>query len=997
MATKTQDLKYRIGADFGELRREAEKAGEATRKFQRELAELERKQREHRKSLTELGQGMATFGAAVVAGLGLAAKAAIDWESAFAGVRKTVDGSDQEIAALEGELRNLARTLPATHEEIAGVAEAAGQLGIKRQDIAKFTKTMVDLGETTNLTADEAATALAKFSNIMGVASKDADRLGSTLVALGNDGASTEADIIDMGLRIAGAGRQIGLSADEVLAFASSLSSVGIQAELGGSAISRVMVAMAQAVNGGGEKLEEFAKVAGVTVDDFSRRFRNDAAGAIIAFVSGLAKMQTQGQDVFSVLETLEFNGVGISDTLLRATGASEMFTKSLSVGAKSWQENTALTAEANKRYETSAAKIQVAWNQVKDALIDVGGIVLPVVGSLVSGISSVVDAWRDLPAPLQDVVVWAGLAVGGLAILGGTALMIVPKILAFRESMRALIATGGMLSGALGRFGLFLTGPWGAAIALGITALGAFALAQTDAKDETERFTFEIDKQTGALTSGGIEALSKFFNEVKVGGENSAYVRDIMHRLGLTTSDLIGWLVGAEEAQKKVNDAFAQAPGTGSKVLQQFMEKQKTALEDQKKAQDEATKASDQYASAEEKQAAATREANIKAIEQNKLLGETKSKAEEAAEALDKMVEALNDINGVTLSYRAAQRNYIEAVEATKKALAENGKTLDINTEKGRANAEAIDAQAKSAQDMAEAAAREAEKMGGAAAGAAAMTASLQASRGELVKMAMQFGMTKAQAEKYVDSVLAIPAQASTLVTTPGSAEAQNELKRVRDQVNGVPPKKDINVGVISAAARAELESIKGIKVTTNSNGTVTVRAETKAAQDALNAIANRPPIRIGVELSPYFSQAKLNKEIREIAAMTARGQAYGGIISYAQGGMYENHAPQIVKASPNMVRVWAEPDTDRESYIPWARDRRARATNILRATADAFGFSLVPRGRSASTMQSYGGGWGGGAYSVVNLNVGMIGSQAQLLDWLVRAQDTLRRQQRM
>ena len=114
-------------------------------------------------SLDKVG-GMATkAGLLVGVGLGVAAKAAIDWESAWAGVTKTVDGSASELATLEGQLRGMAKTLPASHSEIAAVAEAAGQLGIKTKDVASFTKVMIDLGETTNLTADEAATSLAQL------------------------------------------------------------------------------------------------------------------------------------------------------------------------------------------------------------------------------------------------------------------------------------------------------------------------------------------------------------------------------------------------------------------------------------------------------------------------------------------------------------------------------------------------------------------------------------------------------------------------------------------------------------------------------------------------------------------------------------------------------------------------------------------------------------------------------------------------------------------
>src|SRR5690606_28087446 len=150
-------------------------------------------------------------GAAIAGGLGLATKAAISWESAFAGVKKTVDDTEAGYAALEAELRDLTSVLPAAHEEIAGVAEAAGQLGVQRENIVDFTKVMIDLGESTNLSADEAATSLAQFANVMGTSLDDVDRLGSVIVGLGNNFATTEADIMAMATRLSGAGRQAGL------------------------------------------------------------------------------------------------------------------------------------------------------------------------------------------------------------------------------------------------------------------------------------------------------------------------------------------------------------------------------------------------------------------------------------------------------------------------------------------------------------------------------------------------------------------------------------------------------------------------------------------------------------------------------------------------------------------------------------------------------------------------------------------------------------------
>src|SRR5699024_3119710 len=95
-------------------------------------------------SLDTIGSAAGKAGLAAAAGLAMVGKAAIDWESAWTGVKKTVDGTPQQLGKVEDGLRNLAKTLPSTHEEIAGVAEAAGQLGVATNDIVGFTKTMID-------------------------------------------------------------------------------------------------------------------------------------------------------------------------------------------------------------------------------------------------------------------------------------------------------------------------------------------------------------------------------------------------------------------------------------------------------------------------------------------------------------------------------------------------------------------------------------------------------------------------------------------------------------------------------------------------------------------------------------------------------------------------------------------------------------------------------------------------------------------------------------
>lgn len=188
--------------------------------------------------------------APIVGGFVLASKAAIDFESAYAGVQSKVQGTPEQLQAIADGARAMSKELPTSAVDILNVAKSAGQLGIATDDVLGFTKVVLQLAQTTNLTAEEAGSGMARIANILGLGGKSFENLGSTILSLGNIGASTERDIVEMALRIAGAGKVVGLSAPEVLAFANALSTVGLDAEAGGTAISRAFVEMANAVAG---------------------------------------------------------------------------------------------------------------------------------------------------------------------------------------------------------------------------------------------------------------------------------------------------------------------------------------------------------------------------------------------------------------------------------------------------------------------------------------------------------------------------------------------------------------------------------------------------------------------------------------------------------------------------------------------------------------------------------------------------------------------------
>lgn len=339
--------------------------------------------------------GMKATGAAVIAGGAASLKASISFESAFAGVKKTVNATDKELNIMRKDILNMSKEMPTSANEIAGVAEAAGQLGIKTKNIAGFSKTMVMLGDSTNMSADTAATSLARLANITRMPQTQFGRLGSVIVDLGNNLATTEQEITDMALRLAGAGHQVGMSEADILSFAGALSSVGIEAEAGGTAFSTLMSKMNLATTKGGDELNDFAKVSGMTADQFKKAFKEDAAGALISFIQGLDKVNKSGGSAIKVLDDMGLSDIRMRDALLRAAGASGTFTEALKIGNNAWNENKALTNEAGQRYKTLESRIKILGNKFTALGIAVGD---------------------ELKGPLADGVAAASDAIGGLA-----------------------------------------------------------------------------------------------------------------------------------------------------------------------------------------------------------------------------------------------------------------------------------------------------------------------------------------------------------------------------------------------------------------------------------------------------------------------------------------------------------------------------------------------------------------------------------------------------
>lgn len=462
----------------------------------------------------------ATASAAISAGLVMSVNAGSEFESAFAGVKKTVTASDAELNQMRDDIRQMAKEMPSTAAELSEIAESAGQLGIANENIIGFTKTMANMEVATNLTRDEAASDFAKFANITGMSQENFDRLGSSVVALGNNMATTEADIVSMGMRIAGAGNQVHLSQNEIMGYSAALSSVGIEAEAGGSAFSKLLVNMQMAAETG-KNLSKYAKVAGMTGNEFKKAFGEDASGAINAFLAGLNDTERNGKSAIAVLTDMGLTEVRLRDTLLRAANASDLFDDALKISNDAWEENTALANEAAQRYITFESQCDILKNKVTDIGISIYDDLRPGLTEGIGLANEFVDslagqedvlgnvinsAVKSMPTMVRHVKE-AGEAVGEFAqpflAVGGWLVenpgLITGTIAGIGTSLATYKVASGVMSlvtslGALGPVGWTIMGIGGAAAV--ITGIGTAVK-----KSAAEAKKANLDKHFGNIT----------------------------------------------------------------------------------------------------------------------------------------------------------------------------------------------------------------------------------------------------------------------------------------------------------------------------------------------------------------------------------------------------------------------------------------------------------------------------------------------------------------
>ncbi|MFM1525273.1 phage tail tape measure protein [Helcococcus bovis] len=473
-----------------------------------------------------------------------------DFDTALIGVSKTTNLEGKALKKYGDDVLEISKKLPYAAEEFLKVSENAGQLGIAEKDLKSFTEVMLRMGQSTNLSAEEASVAIAKIFNVMGLSSDKYSNFGSAVVDLGNNFATTEADIVNMASKLSGTAKIVDLTADEMLGLSTALSSVGVEAELGGTNMGKVLKKIQTGVLAGGKALDAFARASNVSSKTFSNAWKKSPVEALKLLLGGLEKTRTEGGNVFGVMEDLGIKSQREQEVVAKLAGARGKLNEALILSKKAYKENTALTIESEKRNKSLASRMQVLKNQFHEISIKIGEVLVPILEQLVPLIEKGVKWFSNLSTESKSNIAKMALLA---AAIGPVA-----------------TAIGGLVSAVgLGTKGLGLLSK-GISVVLPLFGKAtASTVAMSGASRSAVRGFTALGTKLVAL-AGGAGPLALWvagIAGVVIAGKK---LYDYMSESAIPQTDLFGEKVS--EATKKAVGGFLKLEEEGSKSLKNLM-----------------------------------------------------------------------------------------------------------------------------------------------------------------------------------------------------------------------------------------------------------------------------------------------------------------------------------------------------------------------------------------------------------------------------------------
>ena len=814
-----------------------------------------------------LTTGLAAAGMAAGA-LGVAAiKTAADFDASMSGVQSVTRASAAEMDLLrQAAIDAGADTIYSASEAAAGITEL-GKAGLSTSDILSGGLSgALDLAASEGIDVSEAAELMATALTQFGLSGDRATDVADALAAgAGNASGSAR----DLGFALSQAGTMAhtyGISMEETVGALSAFASAGMIGSDAGTSLRSMLQHLGNPTDEAKTLMDEL----GISV--------YDSSGHFVSLANLAGQLQTQMGGLSEEERNAAMSTIFGADAVRAAT---QLYNQGAD-GVEKWTETVSQSGYAAEMASTRTDNLQGDLEQLSGSfetlLINLGEGGQGPLRSLVQTLDTLVDAFSSLPAPVQQTIVLGVAAVGGFTALhkaltplnssaSGVAksfgLMLDPwqRVMTalpqlksgFQQLGQAAAGTdpgmglmnNGLTRGQTAMNGLksiggglvsFLGGPWGIAFGAAGSAVMYLAKQQQEAQQRTESYEQAI-RATGDATQQMVEDLTSrgigsdipildWFQETSVGAKTFT---ELLDDVGIKLSTFVSAAKGDADALDEVNgviDELGKGHGQAASqaaTLQRALDEESDAFAKAKSnaaLQDETMKQLNESSGEAASSTLANADAN----------GQLADSSEDAADAIGDLIDNLFELEGVHVSAYEAQTQLQESIQSLTDSLTENGNTLDINTEQGRANRDALSGLASQAMDTAQAILEEGAATGDMTGATEQARASLENARTAFVNaavaagmtqadaeaLATQFGLTGGKADELASSINNIPNGKTVSVSAPGLDDAIVKSMTLKDKLAALQSK----TITITQVMRTEFQTLTGAPSKVNQYG---------------------------------------------------------------------------------------------------------------------------------------------------------------------------------
>lgn len=465
-------------------------------------------------------------------------KTAADYEKLLTSVERTSELSGDAMGRLRSDLIDLSSTMPEAFKSVTAVATLAGQLGIAGASVDEFTETILKFSSTTNVTAEVAAEKIGRIAQLTRTSAQEYDNLAAAIYQTGVTSVATEADILTVTQQISVAATSANFAAHETVGLASALASLGVQPERARGSMERMFNTITQGALNGGVEAQRFADIAGMSAQEFSKAWKEDAAGAFYDFVVGLGKAEESGRNMNSILQDLGINAVRDIDSIKRLAQNTDVLAQANLQAAEGWLVGERFNNDYQKSIDNLVDKMTMLKNTVQGILADGTALgPLNLFADALLGIARGIKAVVSNPVGKFVMSLVAGLTLAVAGLLAAAA-----GYAALRATMNATItALAGMTK---------VTASSTSAWAMLRRETAAFVGALTAARAAT-------DAQTASTTRLGI-AFQHLGGRLLTSARAMAFFKATAGTLAVTGAVVaIGYLVNKMGEAKRAAEAF--------------------------------------------------------------------------------------------------------------------------------------------------------------------------------------------------------------------------------------------------------------------------------------------------------------------------------------------------------------------------------------------------------------------------------------------------------